>query len=409
MAEEKKRKIDLKARLGKAGAAAAPTPPPGQMAAIPVPMPIPSSSPSRPPPTPSRPPQPGIGVPGVLIGPPPPFSSSAVMDPNNPLSAVAAPYRPPTQTARQPAPAPQPQRIEVDEASINQATGRARKQVGVFAVVLMVAGIGIGYVAGMSSQQGSDRQKSTDDAKDLAKSATAAKAQLTTLGEKLEAGYNTLGKDHKFPDTLASELGAIHVDFDGTQLAGRRFSGFSTDTMSTMLELITQVQSLNDRKDLVTGLLTKLKAPITDQLAHAGQQSVGFVVLGDKDPSGNAVAYLAPLVTAIPVTPPQITLPPKFTFVNPLAQGNADATPFKTGDFTSNHEAMYLAPKTFEAACPNEAAGQAKQLAAQISGVIHDIRGDAQAQTDIVTDAKPGLLDQVNKLIDGLNKVGANK
>jgi hypothetical protein len=402
MAEEKKRKIDLKARLGKAGAAAAPTPPPGTVAAIPVPVPVPSS-PSRPPPTPSRPaPAP---VPGTLIGPPPPFASSTAIDPNNPLAAVAAPYRPPTQAARQPAPA-QPQRIEVDETAVLQASSRARKQVGVFAVILMVVGIGIGYVAGESSQQGQDRTKSSDDAKDLAKSATAAKAQLQALSDKLEAGYNTLGKDHKFPDTLASDLGAIHVDFDGTQLAGRRFSGFSTDTMSTLLEFITQVQSLNDRKDAVTGLLTKLKGPITDQLAHAGQQTVSFVVVGDRDPSGNAVAYIAPLVTPIPVTPPQITLPNSLTFINPLAQGNADAPPFKSGDITSNHQAMYVAPKTFDTVCPNEAAGQSKQLAAQIAGVIHDIKGDA-VQQDVVTDAKPGLLDQASKLIDGLGKVSS--
>jgi hypothetical protein len=320
----------------------------------------------------------------------------------NPLAAVAAPYRPPTQAAR---PQPQqPQRIEVDEAGVQQAASRARKQVGVFAVILMMAGIGIGFIAGQSSQQGADRTKSGDDAKDLAKSATAAKAQLQTLSDKLEAGYNTLGKDHKFPDTLASDLGAIHVDFDGTQLAGRRFSGFSTDTMSTLLEFITQVQSLNDRKDAVTSLLTKLKAPITDQLAHAGQQTVSFVVLGDRDPSGNAVAYIAPLVTPIPVTPPQITLPASLTFINPLAQGNADAPPFKSGDITGNHQAMYVAPKTFDTVCPNEASGQSKQLAAQISGVIHDIKGDA-VQQDIVTDAKPGLIDQASKLIDGLSKV----
>ena len=402
MAEEKKRKIDLKARLGKAGAGAA-TPPPGAVAAIPVPVPVPSSSPSRPPPTPSRPP-PAVGVP---VGPPPPFASSATaLDPSNPLAAVAAPFRP--QPARVAAPA-QPQRIEVDEAAVQQAASGARKTMAGVAVVLMILGIAIGFVAGGSSQQGDDRKKSIADAQDLSSAATKAKAQLTTLAEKLEAGRNTLANDHKFPDTLASDLGAVHIDFDGTQLAGRRFSGFSTDTMSTMLEFITSVQSLNDRKDLVVSLLTKLKGPITDQLAHAGQQSVKYVIIADRDPSGNAVAYIAPLTTPIAVTPPSISLPPKYTFVNPLQQGNATADPFKSGDITSNHQALYVAPKTMEAVVPDAIADQSKQLASQIGNVIHDIRGDAQQQQDIVTDAKPGLLEQVQKLIDGLAKVGANK
>lgn len=405
MAEEKKRKIDLKARLGKAGAGAAgtATPPPGAVAAIPVPVPVPSSSPSRPPPTPSRPP-PAVGIP---VGPPPPFASAPTLDPSNPLAAVAAPFRPQSMAARPVAP-PQPQRIEVDEAAVQQAASGARKTMAGVAAVLMVVGIGIGFVAGQSSQQGDDRKKSQADAQDLAKAATAAKAQLTTMAEKLEAGRNTLANEHKFPDTLASDLGAIHIDFDGTQLAGRRFSGFTTDTMSTMLEFITSVQSLNDRKDLVVSLLTKLKGPLTDQLAHAGQQQIKYVIVADRDPSGNAVAYIAPLTSPVAVTPPQITLPAKLTFVNPLAQGNADAQPFKSGDITSNHQALYVAPKTMEAVVPDAVADQSKQLASQIGNVIHDIRGDAQAQQqDIVSDAKPGLLDQVNKLIEGLNKVAS--
>ncbi len=400
MAEEKKRKIDLKARLGKAGAAATATPPPGAVAAIPVPVPVPSGS--RPPPSPSRPPSP-VGVP---VGPPPPFASSAAaLDPSNPLAAVAAPFRPqPVVRASVPV---QAQRIEVDEAAVQQAASGARKTMAGVAVVLMIMGIGVGYVAGTSSQQGTDRQKSVDDAKDLASAATKAKGQLTTLAEKLEAGRNTLANDHKFPDTLAGDLSAIHVDFDGTQLAGRRFSGFTTDTMSTMLEFITSVQSLNDRKDLVVSLLTKLKGPLTEQLAHAGQQSVKYVIIADRDPSGNAVAYIAPLTTPVAVTPPSISLPPKYTFVNPLQQGNATADPFKSGDITTNHQALYVAPKTMEAVVPDAIADESKQLASQIGNVIHDIRGDAQQQQDIVTDAKPGLLEQVQKLIDGLSKVGA--
>ncbi|MGH7285255.1 MAG: hypothetical protein ACRELY_27345, partial [Polyangiaceae bacterium] len=87
-------------------------------------------------------------------------------------------------------------------------------------------------------------------------------------------------------------------------------------------------------------------------------------------------------------------------------QGNATADPFKSGDITSNHQALYVAPKTMEAVVPDAVADQSKQLASQIGNVIQDIRGDTtQQQQDIVTDAKPGLLDQVQKLIDGLGKV----
>src|SRR5438477_7330540 len=98
MADEKKPKIDLKARLGKTqlggsqAPAMSPTPmPPGMGSRAPVP----GAPGSAPPPGMSGP---GIPAPpGVPVGPPPPFGgggaavSSPALDPSNPLAAVAAP------------------------------------------------------------------------------------------------------------------------------------------------------------------------------------------------------------------------------------------------------------------------------------------------------------------------------
>ena len=39
-------------------------------------------------------------------------------------------------------------------------------------------------------------------------------------------------------DTLAKDLSAINVDFDGTKLAGVRFSGFSQETTTGLIEFI---------------------------------------------------------------------------------------------------------------------------------------------------------------------------
>src|SRR5438045_1996856 len=112
MAEEKKPKIDLKARLGKASGAG--TPAPGVAGA--------PSFGSRPPPA-----IPPPVVPGSPVGPPSPFGPPTglgpAIDPSNPLAAVAAPYRPPQPP--QPAAA---QRIEVDEAQVQQARSGGRKQ-----------------------------------------------------------------------------------------------------------------------------------------------------------------------------------------------------------------------------------------------------------------------------------------
>ena len=118
MAEDKKPKIDLKARLGKSPTAQAPATGLGG---------APSSGRSAPTPVP-----PGTGSvvpvpPGVPVGPPSPFGIAppkhhGAIDPSNPLAAVAAPYRAPAPQAT----IVQPQRIEVDEVAVHEARKGAR-------------------------------------------------------------------------------------------------------------------------------------------------------------------------------------------------------------------------------------------------------------------------------------------
>jgi hypothetical protein len=387
MADEKKPKIDLKARLGKASSTA--TPPPGTVIPVPVPKPIGS----RPPP------------PGVPIGPPSPFGSSPPpMDPSNPLAAVAQVYRPPPPSA----PAqPQMQRIEVDEVAVHQARSGARKQGFVIAVIVAFAFTGLGYVAGDASQISQGRAKSKTDAQELSKDVKKAGDSLKALADKLEAGRTTLTKDHKFPDQLSKELGGINVDFDGSKLAGRRFSSFSPETSAGLVEFITAVQALNDRKLIVQNLLTKLQKPLTEQLnAPPGQSTINYVVVVDKDPSGNPSALLASVIPPIVFTPPNLPLPAEFTFSNPIGQGNAKLPAYRGGDLSTKPAAMYVAPRTFEKACPSEVSGQTAQLAAQIGNVIHDIRGDtAAAPEGAIVDTKDGLLQRVDKVVAGLDKV----
>lgn len=392
MADEKKPKIDLKARLGKA----AQTPPPAAVAPVGASggIPVPTRSPQTSPPP----------VPGVPVGPPPSFGSQPpAIDPGNPLAAVAVPYRP--------APAPsvaQPQRIEVDEVAVHHARGSARKQGLVIGMVFGVILAAVGYVAGSSAQQGADRSKSRNDAKELSDDVGKARDALKTLADKMEAGGRMLAGDRKFPDSLAKDLGGINVDFDGTKLAGRRFSGFPTETAHDLVEFITSVQSVNDRKELVAGLLTRLQKPITEQLATPpGQQNVQYVMAVDRDPSGNLAGFLGALSQPIPVTAQNINLPPKFTFTKPGGGGNTELPRYSGGDISTRPAAIYVVPKTFEAACPGGSSGQITQLGAQMNGFIHDIRGDKQAagDQDVVQDSKPGLLERADKLITALNKV----
>lgn len=399
MADDKKPKIDLKARLGKMGGAATPPPSPvqpgGPGGSIPAP-------PMAAPPIAAALPAP----PGAAPSPFAPPTPAAGLDPSNPLAAAAAGTFNPNVRAQVAAPA-QPQRIEVDESAVQEARAKARKQGVVIAGLVGLVFAGVGYVAGGAMEQNAGRSKSKKDAAELAGDVTKAKDTLKSLAEKMEAGRDQLLKERKYPDALAKELGGLNVDFDGSKLAGRRFSGFPQDTTSGLVELITAVQQVNDRKLAVINLLNKLQKPLTDQLsAPAGQQRISQVIVVDKDPGGNPSAFLASLVTPINATAAKIDLPEEFTFANPRGNGNVKLPRYRGGDIASKPAAVYVVPKSFDSACPAETSGQLAQLGAQISGFIREIRGEqAAAGGDAVVDTKPGLMERADKLAVALTKV----
>ena len=390
MAEEKKPKIDLKARLGKTQAAA--TPPPTGVA----PPPAAVGAPVAPPPASSNPAAggaPGVPVPAPTGGlPVPPGlarpATPPALDPSNPLAAPA-----------------QPQRIEVDELAVKDAAKKSLRQ-GVLIGVVIAAVTGVvGFIGGGARETSQGRAKSIEDAngpKGLDKDVKAARAQLKTLGDKMEAGRNTLVKDKKFPAELGKELGGINIDFDGGKLAGRRFSGYSPETMSALIEFITAVQTLNDRKLAIINLLGRLQKPLTEQLANAGKPTLQHVVVIDKEKDGPNFAILAPLKEPLPLAP----LPSEFTFNDPFSRQPKKLNRYTGGDLTKP-VAFHVVPKSVDAVCPNETAGQAAQLASQIGKFIGDIQGEkVDPKEALVQDPKPGLLERADKLVGLLEKVG---
>ena len=422
MADEKKPKIDLKARLGKNTMGQ--TPPPGA-GMVPQAQPAPGAPPGMNPgmpvqgaPQSQRPapmPAPGGGMQmpqvGVPIGPPTfkgPSRPPPGLDANNPLAAVAAkPYRAPA-----PAPIALPTRIEVDEVAVQQASkGGFKKGMVAGIVVAVVFGV-VGYLGGGAAESSSGRKKSVQDAQELSKDVSASKERLTELANKLEAGRNSLTKDKKFPDTLAKDLGGMNIDFGGDKLQYRRFSGFSGEATNGLVEYITAVQSLNDRKSAVISLLTRLQKPITEQFKSAGAPTLQQVILlGRQDESRNYYAMIANLKDPIAINPGNISLPNEFTFIDPLTKQPSKVGKYTTGDL-SKPGAIYVAPKTFDAVCPSETASQTLQLAGQIKHIIDDIRGEGGAgpapndPNGIVEDKKPGLVERADRLVGLLNKVG---
>lgn len=323
------------------------------------------------------------------------------LDPNNPLAAVAQPFRPQAQAAH--APIPQPQRIEVDEGAVQSARSGARKQMLVVAVLLAAVVGGIGWVGGGASQQGADHGKSVNDAHELAGDLTKAKVTIDQMKDKITAGGKSLLGDRKFPADLAKDLSGMHIDFAGDKLFGRRFAGVPADTTTGLFEFINRVQAVNDKKDLIVALLTKLQKPITEELSRpAGQNPIALIAIVDKN-TGDMGTFLAPLVT--PIMPDDKTgVPDKLTFGNPRGGGNA-TLPRLTGDkIPKDGAAITVIPSSFDKVCPSPVKGQITQLIASMNSLVDDISGQ-KGDDSIGLDAKPGISDMAAKLSESLTKV----
>jgi hypothetical protein len=311
-------------------------------------------------------------------------------------------YRP--QSAPAPAMA-QPQRIEVDELAVQQARSGARKQGFIGGMILAVVIGLVAYVAGGAQQQGADRKKSTQDAHDLAGDLIKAKTSLDDLKGKLTDGGKTLMGDRKFPADLGKQLSDLIVDFSGDKLFGRRFSGVPADTVRDLMDFISRVQSLNNKKDLVISLLNnpKLKQAITDDLARpAGQSPITLVAIVDKDTPGGA-GRLANLVKPLA---PTDSLPKTLLFINPLGSGNVELPMLADPKIPASGAVIPIVPTSFDKVCPSPVKGAETQLLSSMNSLIDDINGQKASDTgDMVSDGKPGLSDTAAKLADSLNKV----
>lgn len=398
MADEKKPKIDLKARLGKPSTAAAPATAP--TAGIPVPsVPPPAAVSSGGLPPPSGVPMP-VPVPSPSVAPPP------NLDPTNPLAAATGALRPQQAPQRPAAPAtpPPPQRIEVDEVAVQEAAKSAFRKAMIAGGILAVAFGAVGFVAGGASTKGDGIKASVRDAADLKTKVTKSKTDLEGLATKLEEGAKALG-ERKFPTTLAKDLGGINVDFDGTQLGGRRFAAFKPTTVAQLVSYVTAVQDINDRKSSVVSLLNRLQKPLEAQFADTGKGKISYVVVFTKDPSQNLTAVLSPLTAPIAINDPaKVELPKDFAFINPLTKGNMGAP--ATTSKIDEKSAIYVLPKSVDANFPSETAGSVAQLRAQLGNIVAAIRGEkAPAGGDAVTESKPGLSEASDKLVKALEEI----
>jgi hypothetical protein len=261
------------------------------------------------------------------------------------------------------------------------------------------------HLASPSDEQAAARAKAKEGAVALATNVATARDQLSAMVQAMESGQRLLAADRKFPVTLAHELEAIHIEFDARQLGARSFVGFSPDIAADLVDFVTAVHAIKEKKQLIQLLLLKLEKPIAAQLARPpGQFSIEYAVAVDRDPAGNMAGFLVHLSEPIVMAAGgAIALPAQFTFADPAGGGSTALQTYKGGNLAAKPAAIYIVPKTFDRLCPTATAGQAPQLVAQIGSIIDDVKGVG----DALGESRAGMIERANKLIKELGTVGS--
>ncbi len=247
-----RKKIDLKARLGKKTVSAGPS--------IPPPVGIPKPA--------------GIPVPAAYSSPSQPARPR--VDASDPYAAIPAQH----------APIEKPQAIKIEMSQeVVDAQKRGRSKVFVLAAVTAVIGGGIGITLGQSLEKSSRQEAALIGAAELSKEVDAANAEIEKLADVLKRAKVQLG-DNKYPEKEVSELGGINIPFDGANLAGKGIGLFKKETVSLLVNFSSGASDANKQKDRLVAVLGGSKKGIEDFLSQQTKPKVRWSVYVTNGPHG---------------------------------------------------------------------------------------------------------------------------
>jgi hypothetical protein len=373
MAEEKKPKIDLKARLGKKTVTAPGGP------TIPPPVGIP------------RPP----GAGGVPV---PPFGGSQraapkvdASDPYASISADAAPAR------------AEPQAIKVEMSEeVVQAQRKGRVRVIVFAVFTALVGGALGYAFGGSVERNKGAENAVAGAHDLAKKVDKANGQLEKLADILKSANEKLA-DNKFPDKEVSDLGAVNVPFEGADLVGTGMGRFKPELVNLLITFAGGAHDVNDQKDTIRDLLSGEKSAIDDFLSQRTKPKVRWAVYLKTGAYG-PWAEMQPLPTPFLVTSDQkgkpYSWPKTFELTDSGKKYKLDR--YTGGDpkvEATNPKIIPVDPTSEGSVCPSDVLLKLRQ---ELGKVETTLKGDKTPGHE-----KDGLIDTGKALLEKLKAIGA--
>jgi hypothetical protein len=396
----KKPKIDLKARLGKTtqmgmgGPGVVPTPAPSGPGATPPPPPSDplARSPSAPAPPPSRP---GSSVPAPPIGIAPPPGLS----PGIPLPAFGAPARrqaEPKQSAQQ-----QTIKVEIGE-EIHTERKKARRNAMFAAFAGALVGLGLGFVAGGSSEKGDRAKGAARGAQLLEKDVKTATDKLKELDTKLQESAEKL-KNKGFPDDLVGALGGLTIPFDDTNLDGKGVNGMPSRLFRLVLDYTDGCKNANKLRESLRNLAGMTKDPITKAWKEETSPVANFsVVFHSEGQKQGVAAELVPNHTPFEWKKDWAEKY-KVTKLEGGKPAEKEVKRYVKGDLPGNDPvAIPVDPKT-------TAAFTSDVMLGRLNKAIYDLRVELEGNKENPTNETPGIIKSGEDLANELHKASLNQ
>jgi hypothetical protein len=382
--EERKPRIDLKARLGKAQGAA---PAPGAAPAM-----RPGGSVAPPPAIGSVPP-PGAGgfgqAPGVPVGVPmPPFGGKQQTDPFGAPVAVS-----PVRGA-----APATMRIELDEETM-RAARKGGKRAGILGFIMLVMGLVLGFAFGGRQADSKVAQGALQGAQDLIGDIDKAQGKIKEFSDKLQGAVKDM-KDGKYPEAFANDLGGIAIPFGADKLAGRNIGRFDPRTLTMLFNYTNNVEALNDRKDALKNLFTSQKKAMIDAFGAASNPKVSWSVFIQKSPAHGPVGILAAIDPKDAFSYKDANWPGKFKIST--GREMVDSERYSNGDVTSSEKKVVTIPLEPESVSAAVGGGIIGRITSELAKTDTILSGSGTPGDD----DENGVLKKGEVLLTALKKIG---
>jgi hypothetical protein len=368
MSEQKKPKIDLKARLGKKSVSVAPGPAIPPPVGIPKPPAMGGPSPSHPPQRPSQAPYPS-GQP--YGGSNPPYAGAVSAAPVRRIEPAAI-------------------RVEMGEEVLE---GQRKMRGRFFVLTMIVSGIfaALGFAFGSRVEAGKGANAALEGARDLIKDIEAADKVADQLNEVLGKASARLSKN-EYPAEEITALGGINIPFDGGHLTDKGIGRFRREVVTQLITYANTAQRANDQKEKIQNLLTGSKASLTELLAQKTDPKVRWAVWVESGPGGPwANMQIVPTPFAVKSDWPADLKVPR-------GDANAVIKRYSKGDVSSGDpQFIPVAPQTESMVCPSTTIVRLRQELVEMQEVL---KGDATPGAE-----KTGFLQMGEDVVKVLKKL----